>query len=86
MSAVSSWSSLAKVHATNRPNRKCNIAVMFVAVMLRLRARYVSKAAILTSPGRSVSVKIEISFEFQRGRSIGAATSGDGFTLANSTA
>lgn len=38
------------------PNGKCNIAVMFAAVMLRLRARYVSKAAILTSPGHSVPV------------------------------
>ena len=73
-------------HATNGPDGKCNIAVMFAAVMLRLRARYVSKAAILTSPGRSVSVKIEVPFEFQRVRSIGAAISGDGFTLANLTA
>lgn len=43
-------------HATNRPDGRRNIAAMFVAVMLRLRAGYVSKAAILTSPGHSVPV------------------------------
>lgn len=64
----------------------CDKASPHALVMLHLRARYVSKAAILTSPGRSVSVKIEVPFEFQRVRSIGAAISGDGFTLANLTA
>jgi len=44
-------------HATNRARGGCDIAVMFAAVMLRLRARYVSKAAILTSPGCSAPVE-----------------------------
>jgi hypothetical protein len=60
--------------------------MVFAAVMLRLRARYVSKAAILTSPRHSAPVKIKVSIEFQGLRSIGAAISGDGFTLASLTA
>lgn len=47
---------IVESHATNGPNGKCNIAVLFAAVMLRLRAGYVSKAAILTSAGHSVTV------------------------------
>jgi hypothetical protein len=33
------------------------MAAPFAVVMLRLRARYVSKAAILTSPGCSIPVE-----------------------------
>jgi F-type H+-transporting ATPase subunit delta len=55
--------------------------------MLHLRARYDSKAAILTIPmppkHRS---KIEVPLEFQGLGSLGAAHGGDGFSLANLTA
>ena len=53
--------------------------------MLHLRARYVSKAAILGVPGPIAPVKIEVSFEFQGLGSLGAAR-GDGFSLASLTA
>ena len=43
------------------------------AVMLRVRARYVSKAAILTIPAVSCRSKIEVPLEFQGLGSLGAA-------------
>jgi hypothetical protein len=63
----------------------CDTAAPSVALMLHLRARYVSKAAILGVPGPIVPVKIEVSFEFQGLGSLGAAR-GDGFSLASLTA
>jgi hypothetical protein len=63
----------------------CDKAAPSAAVMLHLRARYVSKAAILGVPEQIVPVKIEVPFEFQGLGSLGAAR-GDGFSLASLTA
>jgi hypothetical protein len=55
--------------------------------MLHLRARYDSKAAILTIPmPQSIGRKIEVPLEFQGLGSLGAAHGGDGFSLASLTA
>ncbi|WP_184253386.1 hypothetical protein [Rhodopseudomonas rhenobacensis] len=54
-------------------------------VVLHLRARYVSKAAIFTQPVHSYRLEIEVPLEFQGLESLGAAC-GDGFSLANLTA
>ncbi|MEO6946246.1 MAG: hypothetical protein ABI150_06615 [Nitrobacter sp.] len=53
--------------------------------MLHLRARYVSKAAILTLPVRLYRPEIEVPLEFQ-GLGPPSPHSGDGFFLANFTA
>src|SRR6516162_11851456 len=56
------------------------------AVMLHLRVRYVSKAAIFKDGYGLCPSKIEVPLEFQGLGSLGAATCGDGFSLANLTA
>ena len=61
-------------------------AAFVAAVVLHLRARYVSKAAIFRGGGRARSSKIEVPLEFQGLGSLGAAYSGDGFSLASLTA
>jgi hypothetical protein len=55
-------------------------------VVLHLRVRYVSKAAIFRGRALSCRPKIEVSLEFQGLGSLGAATCGDGFSLASLTA
>jgi F-type H+-transporting ATPase subunit delta len=55
-------------------------------VMLHLRSRYVSKAAILTDGYLSYRSKIEVPLEFQGLGSLGAAACGDGFPPASLTA
>jgi hypothetical protein len=56
-----------------------------LAVVLHLRARYVSKAAIFKDRCCLCPLKIEVPLEFQGLGSLGAAHSGDGFSLANLT-
>jgi F-type H+-transporting ATPase subunit delta len=53
--------------------------------VLHLRSRYVSKAAIFTGGYRAYPLKIEVPLEFQGLESLGAAHSGDGFSLASLT-
>src|ERR1700745_1677322 len=55
------------------------------AVVLHLRSRYVSKAAIFRGGCRAHPLKIEVPLEFQGLGSLGAAHSGDGFSLADLT-
>jgi len=52
----------------------CDKASPIRAVMLHLRACYVSKAAILTIPVRLCRSKIEVPLEFQGLGSLGAAS------------
>jgi hypothetical protein len=54
--------------------------------MLHLRARYVSKAAILTLPVRSCRPEIEVPLEFQGLGPLWRRLFGDGFSLASLTA
>jgi F-type H+-transporting ATPase subunit delta len=56
------------------------------AVVLHLRSRYVSKAAIFQGGYRAYPFKIEVPLEFQGLGSLGAADGGDGFSLASLTA
>jgi F-type H+-transporting ATPase subunit delta len=53
--------------------------------VLHLRARYVSKAAIFKGGCYLCPLKIEVPLEFQGLGSLGAAHSGDGFSLASLT-
>ena len=52
----------------------CDKAAPAPAVMLHLRSRYVSKAAILTVPAQPCRPKIEVPLEFQGLGSLGAAS------------
>ena len=54
--------------------RTCDKAAPAPAVMLHLRSRYVSKAAILTVPAQPCRPKIEVPLEFQGLGSLGAAS------------
>jgi hypothetical protein len=54
--------------------------------MLHLRARYVSKAAILTLPTRLCRSEIEVPLEFQGLGPQSRRVFGDGFSLASLTA
>ena len=56
------------------PTSTCDKAAAVPAVMLHLRARYVSKAAILTVPAQPCRPKIEVPLEFQGLGSLGAAS------------
>ena len=56
------------------------------AVMLHLRSLYVSKAAIFEDRYFPYRSKIEVPLEFQGLGSLGAASCGDGFSLASLTA
>jgi hypothetical protein len=55
-------------------------------VVLHLRGRYVSKAAIFAVPAFLCRPKIEVPLELQGLGSLGADTCGDGFSLASLTA
>jgi hypothetical protein len=64
----------------------CDKASPYALVMLHLRARYVSKAAILTLPIRLCRSEIEVPLEFQGLGPLRRRVFGDGFTLASLTA
>jgi hypothetical protein len=64
----------------------CDKASPYPAVMLHLRARYVSKAAILTLPIRLFRSEIEVPLEFQGFGPLRRRLFGDGFSLASLTA
>lgn len=64
----------------------CDKASPHAAVMLHLRARYVSKAAILTLPVRSYRPEIEVPLELQGLGPLWRRLFGDGFSLASLTA
>jgi hypothetical protein len=82
VSRGSSWSELEEIRsqlragqipkwlASSSRDRRAD----HIAVMLHLRARYVSKAAILTMLIRSYRSKIEVPLEFQGLGSLGAAS------------
>ncbi|OPH84218.1 hypothetical protein B2M20_02760 [Nitrobacter vulgaris] len=81
------------LRAIDRPNFQhrlnptpCDKASPHAAVILHLRARYVSKAAILTLPVRSCRPEIEVPLEFQGLGPLWRRLFGDGFSPASLTA